>query len=319
VIGLPSEDRSAEGRSVPEPFAINAFREWHGVATLAEAAQRVAARALARLPGGGGTHINPLVSVTQLCDVLGIVLEGVAPTMSRAGREIEKVDCARYRSEERARLSFHDGKAVVRVSERDARSLARARYSVAHEVGHFLIHQRGDTMDWMTLRADTTVEEEALAEYIGRLLLLPKDHVDAFIKLPVTALQCVTLAARAEVSLHAAAARLLDVDATDRGIRGVIFWQMAGRVDSAADIAKAFAPHWHQCPGSFVPVRRCHLRHDSMLARLAHGTGKAQDAAQEEVSIGSFKGRFKVSGFAWGSVEKRSRKALSVFTDPEFD
>jgi Zn-dependent peptidase ImmA (M78 family) len=64
---------------------------------------------------------------------------------------------------------------VIRSAE--SGNLARWRFTVAHEIGHFVLHQRS-TIDRTTLRKDFTVwtkaSEEAEANYFAAELLMPQ-------------------------------------------------------------------------------------------------------------------------------------------------
>jgi hypothetical protein len=251
-----------------------------------------------------------IISVTHLCEALGIELVGARASVNRSSLELMELADTRTPLR-RAKLRFSDSIPIIEVRDDH---IARARLSVAHEIGHYLIHRRKDGMDWLTLRVSSTAEEETLAEYIGRLLLLPRGEVDAFFGCTVDAVDCLKLAASACVSIHAVGSRLLDPDRTEQRVAGVILWSMRHRAgESYEHPAQAFAPEWHICPDSFVPVGNCHIRRTSVIGQLA---AKEQDVAgrgQEDVSIGTFKGTFRVDAFAWGSWENKTRKVLSIF------
>ena len=64
---------------------------------------------------------------------------------------------------------------VIRVA--DSKNLGRRRFTVAHEIGHFVLHQKS-TIDRTTLRKDFTVwtkaSEEAEANHFAAELLMPQ-------------------------------------------------------------------------------------------------------------------------------------------------
>ncbi len=69
---------------------------------------------------------------------------------------------------------------VIRVT--DSRNIGRWRFTVAHEIGHFILHQKS-SIDCTTLRKDftvwTTASEEAEANYFAAELLMPKSMFQA--------------------------------------------------------------------------------------------------------------------------------------------
>lgn len=193
----------------------------------------------------------------------------------------------------------------------------RGRIAVCHEIGHFLIHSRGEEIDLFTSRLASSPEEEALSEYASRLLLMPAPYVDRH---PAGNLivDCMTLARSADVTLHAAAARLGDPDSPLAGlVRGVILWRTKKPGDKP-ELPRRLTPQWHLCRESFVPVGRCHAGRTSLVAALA-----ASDEAQavgsciEQVEIGALKGEFRVDAVAWGSMERGTRLVLSAFVLPQ--
>ncbi len=195
----------------------------------------------------------------------------------------------------------------------------RARLSVAHELGHYLIHKRESGPDKASLRLGSTREEEAIAEYAARLLLLPNGLSPSTGKMyPSQAAMCIAEAGLAKVTIHAATARLADPDQPRVGIRGAILWRLNAAVPHSAPIEHRLTPHWHLCPGAFVPIRRCRARAGSLVASLAaKGPNSAFDSREEEIKIGTLKGHYTVDAFAWGSVRAGTRLVLSMFVDQE--
>jgi hypothetical protein len=226
--------------------------------------------------------------------------------------------CANYGTDREARVAatliVSNGKAVIDVA---ASNPVRARVSIAHEIGHFLIHSRGHKLDDVTLRTNSTHEEEIMSEYIGRMLLLPHDPFQStFVDAKCLSMACINAASVYAVSIHTATGRLGDPDQMNRRMRGAIFWRLLPTVPEVASAQKRLSPFWHLCPGAFIPIRRCHARSDSVIGTIADGETDAYATAEEEVQIGALTGRYLVDAFAWGSVRSGSRSVLSLFFLP---
>jgi Zn-dependent peptidase ImmA (M78 family) len=186
----------------------------------------------------------------------------------------------------------------------------RGRVAAAHEIGHVLIHRRGDAYDQATIRLGSTPVEEVLAEYAARLLLLPRELLDPWLvecRTENYALKSVKLAQLAQVSLHAATARLGDPDAGNWKIRGAILWRMSKSAE------QFLTPYWHLCPGAYIPLARCKARKGSLIDELGNETSRAAGSRVEEVNVGSLRGKFLIDAFSWGSLADRTRVVLSVF------
>jgi hypothetical protein len=187
-----------------------------------------------------------------------------------------------------------------------------ARISVAHEIGHILIHQRGTELDHATIRLSSTSEEEALAEYGGRLLLLPTTIFQPPLGVNL-AQYAVEQAGVARVTVHSAVSRLGDPDILVPGLQGAILWRINPQVPASHPISTRLTPQWHLCPGAFVPVRRSKARPGCLVAQIAEAPGPISASSVETVSIGTFVGVFRVDAFAWGAISQGTRLVLSVF------
>jgi Zn-dependent peptidase ImmA (M78 family) len=89
---------------------------------------------------------------------------------------------------------------------------ATARVSVAHELGHVLVHLRANDFDEATVRMPSSPEEECIAEYRARLLLMPSR---AWLEMPMgsnLAEEAVIRSNIARVTIRSAVARLGDPD-----------------------------------------------------------------------------------------------------------
>jgi hypothetical protein len=185
----------------------------------------------------------------------------------------------------------------------------RARVAAAHEIGHVLVHKRGERFDDVTTRLPSSAHEEAIAEYAARLLLLPARRAG----IQNLATYAVRSASEAEVTVHAAASRLGDPDQSESSLMGAVLWKMNPKVPSTSTLAEQLTPAWHLCPGAFVPIGNCKARGGSVVSEVAGESGSADSIQTEDVRIGSFTGVFRVHAFAWGSVSARTRLVLSVF------
>jgi hypothetical protein len=195
---------------------------------------------------------------------------------------------------------------------------ATARVAVGHELGHFLIHRRGDTLDVETLRLPASQEEEALSEYAARLLLLPFRRPNDGDDAANLAAQSFRVARKADVTIYSSAARLGDPDSPWRdGVRAVILWGMQSDARHCASTAERFIPQWHLSPSSLIPVKRRQAGRRSLVAELGSvGEGIVSGARTEAVSMGPLKGDFRVDAIAWGSARQGTRLALAVFHQP---
>ncbi|MBI4190782.1 MAG: ImmA/IrrE family metallo-endopeptidase [Betaproteobacteria bacterium] len=191
---------------------------------------------------------------------------------------------------------------------------ALARVSVAHELSHVLIHTRESSLDLATIRMTSTPEEEAVAEYGARLLLLPRIPLG---EVPESARSlaeyCVAVAGFARITVHSAVLRLADPDISERGIRAAVLWRLNPRVQEDAPVALRLSPQWFAARGVFVPIGKCHARQDSLVADLAAASDSPVAGSRiEDVSIGTLVGRFRVDAFAWGSLTAGTRLVLFV-------
>jgi hypothetical protein len=309
VVGPPASDTNLNSlmavRPSKWPFAIQRFVEFSNATDPISAAIWAATHLL------GEYHIafpgrSVPVSVGRLCALLAIKLVGEIP-IARSNRTRITFGNPRI-----PRLII-DGR-EARIEVRDANA-ERARISVAHEIGHFLIHRRGADLDRIALKSDTSREEEAIAEFIGRMLLMPPVVVGS--RMGATgskAAACVTTADLCWTTLHSSAARLSDPDRHDHDVAGTILWRIDRAKEGGTPIEKRLSPHWHLCPHYFIPVHRCTARSGSVVAKVAAQNVPAHAWADEDVRIGSFSGRYLVDAFGWGSWRTGTRQVLSVFS-----
>ena len=252
------------------------------------------------------------ISVQLLCELLNVGLVGAParhePVAEAAYRIAIGEGCS-------ASVEFLEPRPIVRLPH--GIGWQRGRVAAAHEIGHVLIHKRAKGYDAATIRLGSSPQEEVLAEYAARLLLVPKKLYGRWLHASQSvnyAQQAVKIAKQAQVSLHTATARLGDPDVGNRTILGAILWRNAKRFSQAEPVME---PHWHLCPGAYVPVGRCTARRSSLTADLALGERRAADSRIEQVSVGTLQGTFRVDAFAWGSTTNRTRAVLSVFrSDP---
>lgn len=248
------------------------------------------------------------ISVWRLCGLLDVDVRGPKPVSSHHLLFAAK---APYSDGCTGAMSLKSGRPLVRLPLLDER---RARLSLAHELGHVLMHRHKGEIDSAGLRLGYRADEEALAEYAARLLLLPGKSLP-----PLESNLCrwaADTASNKKVTLHAACARLLDPDLGHKQIRGAILWKMDKRDPEAETPLERLKPHWHLCPSAFIPIRRCRSRQGSLIAHLGLGSNRAEfGTVEEDVTIGSLIGHYLVDVFAWGSVEQGTRHVLSFFRD----
>lgn len=250
------------------------------------------------------------IEVERLCEIYGASVTGVRPK-PREGN-VYSVDSWEPRQGHTGRVSFDGSRALISIPK--SVDFATARLSVAHELGHLLIHRRGEEYDEATLRLGSSPEEEALAEYAARLLLLPSRLCRPPSETNLAEF-AVTQASRMRVTIHCFVARLGDPDVAPSSIQGAILWRMRPDLATAEPLYARLTPQWHLCRDAFIPIRKCKARPESLVADLGAAGAPIAMSRREEVNIGSFAGRFQVDAFAWGSVGDGTRLVLSVFRD----
>lgn len=252
-----------------------------------------------------------VLSVQRYCQLLGVRLLGSPPQ----SRPLSFYSGGM--AEIRGRSSQHSGRILLgnrpQITIPESVDRNESRLSIAHELGHLLIHKVEGGLDETTIRLDSSPQEEAIAEFAARLLLLPgpgKQSSGSIAK------QCLREASRRRVPLRAAAARAADSDRPVSAIRGVILWRMRAAEASGKGSTsfERLTPFWHFFPGHFIPLNKCRSREGSLVARLAEASlDNSCDQSEEEVSIGSVRGTFHIDAIAWGSIIRGTRKVLSFF------
>lgn len=315
------------------PLPLQRFSRWRAAPDPVVAMQGAVAELLAAVEAFGQDQgsepqpslsrelqpeMNRLVSVVEVCRYLGIRLTGAPATASRQ-RVYSLASPHAARREITGHLSVGTGGPLIYLPFTSDQALARL--AAAHEIGHYLTHLRGTALDTVSWSLPSSPEEEALAEYAARLLLLPRsmmcwpgNYGPAGGCLHVAGTRCVTL--------HGAALRLRDEDVANRIARrpqAVILWRLQPRVGPDKPVAQRLTPQWFICPGAFVPVKRCHAGSRSLIAEIAEaedGERPKEGSREEAVSIGSLRGDFHVDAFAWGSLRRGTRLVLSLFFAP---
>jgi hypothetical protein len=294
-----------EGDAARLPLPVRRFVEAAG-GTSATDAIRAATRSLLASHSDGSRPYPP-VSVEALCRALKVKLIGTPPSARSAPSYSAN---SRARGGHTGSLHFEGAKAIVCIPEHV--DYATSRLSVAHELGHLLIHWRDGRPDEATTRLPAESMEEALAEYAARLLLLPFEMWKADPAYMNLAEYAVSQSSLAKVTLHSAVARLGDPDLPQFQVLGAILWRMADSHKSVP-IHDRLAPFWHLCPGAFVPIRKSKARERSLVAELAADPGAVCESRNEHVRIGTFVGQYRVDALAWGSVHEGTRLVLSIF------
>lgn len=108
----------------------------------------------------------------------------------------------------------------------------RENFTLAHEVGHWLVDQDEGILDWIADQDDAGLALETLCDRVAQRLLLPNDLIDNFVSHPIRARQVVDLyegsAASRPVAAIAVASRLRAVGAV------IIIDRSSGEVTSSS-------------------------------------------------------------------------------------
>jgi hypothetical protein len=297
---LAQEQKDCKGL----PLAIRRFVEQVQATGIVDAALGVTGRLLQEYQDFAGP-LGSAVRLTKLAQVKSVVLRGLNNVSSTGTFDRE------FRQRYRATISMGGGAPVITIPPGSDR--AGARISVAHELGHLLIHSRGAELDEATIRLGSSNQEEALAEYLARLLLLSSTIDRTEIASKGIARFGFDLARSADVPLSSALARLGDPD-QDLGIAGVILWEL--RRDRRLSVAERLKPYSRFCGTAFIP-QQSHARDGSLTVTASVGEGERIAVGVESVRIGGFVGEFKVEAYGWGSEDRGTRKVLSTFSSRE--
>ena len=302
-----------EARASELPLALARFAEVSGRCQPTQAMVLATGRLLAEYSKLSSGPASLPISVERLCRLCNAELVGARPTVSSNSA---------YSVHNRTARLGHTGKTYFEKSRISIRippqvDYATARVSCAHEIGHILVHQRGNSFDEATVRLPSTPEEECVAEYGARLLLMPSNM---WLQTPVGTSLAADVVARsrvARVTIHAAVTRLGDPDLDDTGVRGAILWRLNPEVPSYKAVHERLTPQWHLCRGAYVPIKRSRARAGSLIADVAQRSAVAAESRVEDVRIGTFVGLFRVDVFAWGSVADGTRLVLAIFRGAE--
>ena len=296
------------------PLVVERFRHRSGCPNSIQAIQRAVAQLLCdsqALP----TADRPFVSMGALCKFLDIAVQG--NLLKHQNKRSYSIFSPPLRGVNRTgQLEITDDGPVVTLPSIKDYSLARL--ALAHEIGHLLLLRRDNGFDAVACQAHSTREEEALAEYAARLLLLPSCHTTTLPDFGL-AKSCVYTAGTRRVTIHTAVERLKDIDLLQKEaakLHAAILWRIDPHSVSQGN-SGSLTPQWFICPNTFIPVRRCHARPRSLVAHLCSGDNgeRPVEAEQKEaVSIGGLKGTYHVNAFAWGSMRQGSRLVLSLFS-----
>jgi hypothetical protein len=296
------------------PIPLRRFRDHVGLSTTIEAMQHTVSELL-RKYATHGSDPSPRISASTLCKACGIALEGRFPARDRTRTAYSLGGNFTSASSHSGTLYLDPERPRIRLA--DGLDYKRARVAVAHELGHYLIHRRGDSVDSFTAKLPSSAEEEALSEYAARLLLIPDSIANNVGAASNLVEHCLQVAQRADVTVHSAAARLGDPDSSqEKGLRGIILWRLNSAVPHDDPISARLTPQWHLCPDVFVPIRRCHAGRNSLIAEVAASDeSTARGSRRERVRIGSLVGTFRVDAIAWGNLKRGSRLVLAAFVE----
>src|ERR1019366_4775647 len=143
------ESMRAEARGEVMPLALRRFQDSWGTCQSTGAVKLATGAMLAtyhqRFPSA-----SRVVRVSRLCEVVGVRLTGMRPAV--------RVEPSYVAAGSPSRQGGHSG--AVRFSRQGIPSVEipdgvdghRARVAAAHEIGHLLVHKRGDQYDEVTTR-----------------------------------------------------------------------------------------------------------------------------------------------------------------------
>jgi hypothetical protein len=286
---------------------VRQFAERHGCVAANAAMQHAAAAVLIKYDEKHPTSGH--ISVSWLCDLLGVSLRGTENVMRDSYGRVPGSGASRIRHDAELRFGTPP---VVRL--RRQLPEPRARLSIAHELGHFLVR----SVDYDLGRsASSTPEEEEVAEYGARLLLMPPRLFASTIATGTEPLpaRCLRTAGALRTTIRSVAVRLFDPDVRCFSLAAIILWRMAEEQDDTT--GPRFVPWWFVAPNTFVP-RAAWARHSCVVMTAAMSAEPDTVAGNvEDVAIGSLAGRFRVDAFAWGRLSDQSRVVLSCFSVPE--
>lgn len=285
------------------PLTIRRFVQQQQSEGVVEAAVRSTQRLLQDYQTTVGP-LSPTIRLSKLAKLQSVELRGLGNIA--ATRVVGRGPSQRYH----AAITMVGDSPTITIPPGSNR--ADARISVAHELGHLLIHSRGKQVDEITVKLGTSREEEALAEYMGRLLLMEKRLCHSDLSDDGMTRLCFDLSSAANVPLIVALARIGDPD-QNLGVAGVIIWDL--RRDRQPTIAERLRPYCRLCGAAFIPDRS-HAREGSLTAIVASGESERIVVGTESVRIGRFVGEFRVEAYGWGSEERGTRKVLSIFCHP---
>ena len=149
------------------PYVLKRFADSRGMASATAAAQLATKQVLESVSQNGSTMVP--VDIDAICKLLVVRLEGIASSARPAPGYSARPRAPRVGHT--GSIRFEGARPVVTIP--DHIDYATARLSVAHEIGHLLVHSRDGKPDQATLRLPSEADEEAIAEYVGRMLLLP--------------------------------------------------------------------------------------------------------------------------------------------------
>lgn len=297
------------------PLTLRRFCAHAGGGSAVSAMQRATSDLLERYTHGEHQSMAR-ISAGRLCELCGVTLEG----KPLRGAPTSAVYSAFHPGEKQ---KGHSGALVLDPQRPTIQlpagiDLVRARVTVGHEIGHYLIHRRRTKIDSFTASLPSSPEEEALSEYAARLLLLPAPFRLTGSDTLNLVSGCLKVARGSEVTLHATAARLGDPDSPFvRAVKGVILWRLNPSVPMERPVPSRLTPQWHLCPDVFIPIKRCHASRQSLVSELGSlGDKTVAGSRVEPVNIGSFKGTYRVDAVAWGSLSRGTRLVLAAFILP---
>jgi len=299
-----------EWRTMHVPLAIKRFVEEYG-ADRPSLAMKMATDSLMFKYSDGRHLLTEPVSLKRLCEISDVeLIKNPFQVRSFSGNGF---DGFQRRTGHTGRVFFKGSKATIKIPKQvDSRT---ERISIAHELGHLLIHSRTYGYDKATLRLPSSAAEESLAEYCARLLLIPGSLFSSPPMASNIAQYAYNQKCVMNVTLHSAVMRLGDPDLTSCGVRGAILWQLNSTVSKTEPMSARLTPRWHVCPRAFVPIGKCKARTGSVVAEVAGLDFEAGKSKIEEVRIGTFVGTFQIDAYAWNFVKDGTRLVLSIFRD----
>jgi len=259
--------------------------------------------------------ITKPISLKWLCKILNIEITGKIPTKTHKSQYYQSW-VQPFRSDiVEGKLLLKNGTPHINLPY--GLHLDLARFVVAHEIGHWILYKHLIEKSPSILQRGSTPEEEYLACYAARRLLIP----DSSFYEPASSnkslsYKCILATGRARVTLYTATLRFGDYDICSTKIDTAILWKINPSISKDKPVFHRLTPQWFCSREKFIPVGKCRARENSIIEEMAKDSSKACYGNRiEKVDIGELNGEFNVDAYSWGSIKDGTRLVLSIFEE----